>query len=183
MDYLKIIDKYYKEEDELRQLILLHSRMVADMSLTLGRRLLARGTDVDMRFVEEGAMLHDIGIFLCDAPSIHCHGTDPYIRHGVLGAELLRREGFPRHARICERHTGTGLTPDNIRRQHLPLPAEDMLPETIEEKLICYADKFYSKSGDPAVRKTRERAEASMARHGADSLARFRELEELLDPQ
>ncbi len=39
-------------------------------------------------------------------------------------------------ARICERHTGAGLTIDDIRRQALPLPLKDLLPETVEEKLV-----------------------------------------------
>jgi len=28
----------------------------------------------------------------------------------------------------------------------LPLPERDMIPQSLEEQLICYADKFYSKS-------------------------------------
>ena len=80
-------------------------------------------------------MLHDIGIFLCDAPGIACHGKEPYICHGRLGAELLRQAGYPRHARVCERHTGAGLTKAEIVAQHLPIPAQDFLPETLEERL------------------------------------------------
>ena len=59
-------------------------------------------------------MLHDIGIFKCDAAGIQCFGTEPYICHGRIGAELLRSEGFPRHARVCERHTGAGITKAQI---------------------------------------------------------------------
>mgnify|MGYP004420939777 CR=1 FL=1 len=57
----------------------------------------------------------------------------------------MRREGFPEIARVCERHTGTGLTDEVIKQRQLPLPAGDYRPETLEEQLICYADKFYSK--------------------------------------
>lgn len=123
--------------------------------------------------VEEAAMIHDIGICLTDAPSIGCFGKAPYIAHGVLGAELLRKEGYSgRLVRVAERHTGAGLTADDIRSQHLPLPERDMLPETMLEKLICYADKFYSKGGDLS-RKPFEAVRASMARHGQASLERF----------
>ena len=108
-------------------------------------------------------MLHDIGIFRCDAPGICCHGTEPYLRHGLIGGEIMRSEGFPRHARVCERHTGAGLTREEIINQDLPLPHQDFLPETLEEKLVCYADKFYSKS-HPDREKPFEQAKKSIAR-------------------
>lgn len=117
-------------------------------------------------------MLHDIGICRCDAPKIYCFGTEPYLRHGLIGAEMMRAEGFPRHARVCERHTGAGLTEKEIIEQDLPLPHRDFLPETLEEKLICYADKFYSKT-HPDREKSFEQAEKSIARFGKDGLERF----------
>ena len=118
-------------------------------------------------------MLHDIGIYLTDAPGIFCHGTEPYIRHGILGASLLRREGLPRHARVAERHTGTGLTAKRILADHLPLPPKDFLPETIEEQIICFADKFFSKSHLERVR-TPEQVLRSLERFGDDGLQRMR---------
>ena len=53
-----------------------------------------------------------------------------------------------------------------------------MLQVYIEEKLICYADKFYSKS-NPGKEKTIEKIRKSMARHGNDSLDRFDQLNSL----
>lgn len=176
MDYQSIIDKYYPDDNRLRGLLMRHSRDVADMALAIAGRHPELG--IDTRFVEEGAMLHDIGIFLTDAPDIFCTGKDPYIRHGIDGAELLRKEGFPRHARVCERHTGAGITLKDIDEQRLPLPRQDFLPETIEEKLICYADKFFSKSSPDKV-KTLEKAERSVAKHGEDGLLRFRLWEQM----
>ena len=61
-------------------------------------------------------MLHDIGIFLTHAPQIGCHGDKPYICHGYLGRELLEKEGFPRHAIVCETHVGVGLTIADIEK-------------------------------------------------------------------
>ncbi len=83
-------------------------------------------------------------------------------------------EGFDeRLARVAERHTGSGLTHDNIVAQGLPLPLDRCyMPQTVLERLICYADKFYSKSGD-MERLPLERVIASMERHGHDSLSRF----------
>ena len=144
MDYIKLIDKYYGNHPELRKILLTHSRQVADRAL----RIIDAHPEwnVDRQFVEEAAMLHDIGIIFCDAPKIHCHGSHKYIEHGYLGAELLRAEGLPRHASVAERHTGTGITVEQIEREELPIPERDYCPQSLEEKIICYADKFYSKS-------------------------------------
>ena len=125
-------------------------------------------------------MLHDIGIFKCDAAGIQCFGTEPYICHGRIGAELLRSEGFPRHARVCERHTGTGITKAQIIAQNLPLPQQDFLPETMEEKVICYADKFFSKTHIDRE-KTIEQAEKSLSKFGDEGVLRFREWEKCFD--
>lgn len=176
MDYRSIINRYYPDDNALRRLLMRHSRDVADMALDIAKR--HPELHIDLQFLEEGAMLHDIGVFLTDALGIHCHGKDPYIRHGIDGAELLRKEGYPRHARVCERHTGAGITRKQIEERGLPLPLQDFLPETVEEKLICYADKFYSKSR-PDIVKTVEEARRSVAKHGEDGLARFLEWERL----
>lgn len=121
-------------------------------------------------------MLHDIGIFKCDAAGIQCFGTEPYICHGRIGAELLRSEGFPRHARVCERHTGAGITKAQVIVQNLPLPQQDFLPETMEEKVICYADKFFSKTHLDRE-KMIEQAEKSLSKFGDEGVLRFREWE------
>lgn len=170
MEY-ELIDKYYARQPELKTLLLTHSENVARKAL----ECLARHSfdTIDADFVREAAMLHDIGIIHTDAPGILCHGTQPYICHGLEGRRMLEAEGLPRHALVCERHTGAGLTIADIEAQHLPLPLRDMCPQTLEEKLICYADKFFSKSGDPNEEKSLERVRKSMARHGADTLARF----------
>ena len=156
MDYISIINKYYPNDDELRQLLLKHSRQVADRCMQIVRK--HKELSVDVQFLEEAAMLHDIGIFKCDAPSIYCVGTEPYIKHGPIGGELLRVEGFPRHARVAERHTGTGLP--------------DYEPETLEEQIICYADKFYSKSSPDRVRTVAEAAQ-SLEKFGAAGVRKF----------
>lgn len=171
-----IIDKYYQPGTPLHQTLLIHSAKVRDKALECIRR---RSLEVDTDFVAEAAMLHDIGIFRCNAPDIYCTGELPYICHGIEGRKLLDKEGLPRHALVCERHTGAGLTVEDIRNQHLPLPLRDMTPQSLEEKLICYADKFYSKSGDIREEKSLERVIRSMERHGADTLRRFLDLHAL----
>ncbi len=172
----EIINKYYGEDGELRRILVVHSQSVAQKALQTVS--LHPELNLDRQFIEEAAMLHDIGIIRTDAPGIQCFGTEPYIRHGIIGAEMLRGEGMPRHARVCERHTGAGLSCEDIVNQNLPLPHRDFLPETLEEKLICYADKFFSKS-HPDREKPLEKVERSIAKFGGDGLARFREWEKI----
>ena len=119
-------------------------------------------------------MLHDIGIRWCNAPGIFCRGTEPYICHGVIGGKLLRELGFERHARICERHTGTGIDIEQIRLRQLPIPEADYHPETLEEKVICYADKFYSKSRPDCVLSVTE-VSRMLERFGEAGVKRFHE--------
>lgn len=170
MNPLGIIEKYYADNEPLRRLLIHHSRQVTDRALRIAKARPALGIDVE--FVAQAAMLHDIGVCLTDAPGIHCHGTAPYLMHGYLGAELMRREGRPDIARVCERHTGTGLTAEHIREHRLPLPEGDYRPQTTEEKLICYADKFYSKSRPERVRSITETA-ASLEKFGHEGVAVF----------
>lgn len=165
-----LFDKYYADNEPLRHILIVHSRSVADMALSVARNHPV--LQLDEAFLEEAAMLHDIGVFLTDAPGIHCFGHEPYIRHGLLGGELLRREGLPLHARVAERHTGTGLTAEAIVAQCLPLPPVDLVPETMEEQVICYADKFFSKTHLERVR-TPEQVLQSLQKFGTASVSRM----------
>ena len=175
---LSIIDSYYNAYPELKTLLLKHSESVCRKALEILARPENSGLELDRHLVETGALLHDIGIVKCNAPGILCYGSAPYIAHGVEGAKLLLAYGeahntdMEPYARICRRHTGSGLTAADIIAQKLPLPCEDYLPETPEEKLICLADKFFSKFGS-MQEKPFDRVRASMAKFGPESLARF----------
>ena len=178
MDYELIIYKYYRDNPELLSILMKHSKAVADKALAIADA--HPELCLDRQFLLEAAMVHDIGIIKTDAPDIECFGDEPYIRHGVLGAEMVRAEGSPRHAGVCERHTGAGLSLKEIEAQGLPLPHVDLLPETLEEKVICYADKFFSKTKLDRE-KTLEQAERSVAKHGGEGLRRFKEMEGLFE--
>ncbi len=171
MDYQSIIDKYYPSENELRRILLLHSHQVADRCLLIAKK--HPELRLDKEFLEEAAMLHDIGIFRCNAPSIQCFGTEPYICHGYIGGQILRDEGLVRHALVCERHTGTGLSREQIERQNLPLPLDRSYePDVMEEQVVCYADKFYSKSHIDHERSVVETAQ-SLEKFGPEGVRKF----------
>lgn len=179
VDVMEIIRYYYPVNTPLRQLLLKHSMQVREKACFLLDVCCPEDlrASVDRTVIENGAMLHDIGIGHCHAPSILCNGKEHYLCHGVIGGIMLRDydPALEVYARICERHTGSGLTSEDIRKQNLPLPVQDFLPETPEEKLICFADKFFSKSGD-MQEKSFDRVRESQAKFGDDALRRFDEL-------
>lgn len=175
IDTYSIIYRYYEQGSTLCNLLIKHSEQVAAMARQLAERLVAHHTPVDIDFVVEAAMLHDIGILGTDAPGIYCHGTKPYICHGVIGRSMLDEIGLFRHALVCERHTGTGLSKQEIEERNLPLPHRDLLPLSLEEKLVCYADKFFSKSHPERVR-TLDVARGKLEKYGLDTLKRFDEM-------
>jgi uncharacterized protein len=144
MNPIDIIKEYYDPESDAFRILVAHGKQVAQKALEAAT--MVSHLKPDRIFIEEAAMLHDIGIFLTSLPEIGCNGNQPYVCHGYLGREILEKKGFKRHALVCERHVGVGISAAEIKRYHLPMPVRDMLPKTIEEKLICYADKFFSKS-------------------------------------
>jgi len=144
MDPIKTIQKYYDKNSKLYAILIKHSKSVKNKAIEIAKKV--PEFKPDLEFIKEAAMLHDIGIYLTNAPKIECYGDKAYISHGVIGRTILEKEGYPKHALVCERHVGLGLTPKDIEKQKLPIPKRDMTPKTIEEEIICLADKFFSKS-------------------------------------
>ncbi|MCU4154931.1 HD domain-containing protein [Carboxylicivirga sp. A043] len=177
MNPLDIINNYYTEGSPLWVTLIEHSQAVRNKALDIVSN--HPELEADAQFVSEACMLHDIGIYLTNAPDLHCNGTYPYICHGYLGRELLEKEGYLKHALVCERHTGTGLSLVDIRKQHLPIPQRDMMPLSIEEQIICFADKFYSKSRALTKAKSIDKIIQSMRKHGEHQVKQFEEWCEL----
>lgn len=169
----EIIKLHYPIESERYHILTQHGEDVASLALEIANQYPELNLDKDLLY--SAALLHDIGIYLTDAPGIDCHGTEPYIKHGYLGAELLRALGLEAHARIAERHTGTGLSWQELCSKGIELPEGIYSPETAEEEVICYADKFYSKT-KLGQRKALDKVRQSLLRHGEESLARFEAL-------
>jgi uncharacterized protein len=143
VDYLEILRKYIGPESELYRIILIHSTLVTNKALKIAREL--NLSKESIQFIEEAGMLHDIGIIKTNAPEIFCFGKSRYITHGTEGAKILKSEGLEAHAEVAQRHTGVGLTIDDIEEQDLPLPKMNLEPRSIEEKVLCYTDTFFSK--------------------------------------
>lgn len=173
MDPLSIIKRFYTPGTDLYHLLVEHSRAVTRKSLEIAETLGDLNPDLD--FIKKAAMLHDIGICLTRADAIGCKGKAPYICHGYLGRKLLDKQGLPpEYGLVCERHTGAGITRENIVSSHLPLPERDMVPLNLEEKIICIADKYHSKSPGRSDKKiTTRQIIADLKNINADHAERF----------
>jgi len=109
--------------------VIAHCRAVARLAIKIGENCRVRGLSVNLELVEVGALLHDVGRALT-------HGVD----HAVIGAKIAESRGLPRSiTRIIARHMGAGITADEAKR--LGLPNMDLIPKTLEEKIVAYADK------------------------------------------
>jgi len=172
MESLSILQKYYDTSSLVYNILLEHSRSVTQKAVIIAQS--HPEWKADIPFIEQAGMLHDIGIFLTHAPSIGCFGEHQYIEHGYLGADLLRAEGYPRHALVCERHTGVGLSKREIIEKNLPLPHRDLIPISLEEQIICFADKFFSKSHNNKEFSIEE-VRLSLSKFGNNVLNRFDE--------
>jgi len=173
MNPLDIISKFYKPRSKAYKILVTHSTMVTEKALKIAQN--HKELLPDLVFIEEASMLHDIGIFKTNAPNLYCFGEYPYLCHGYLGCELLVQLGYPEHGLVCERHTGVGITIEEIIANKLPLPLRNYLPVSVEEQIICFSDKFFSKSGDLFQEKSVNEIRKSMQKFGNKNVARFNE--------
>jgi uncharacterized protein len=174
IDYFAIIHKYVPPDSPVYAAYLTHATLVTAKALRSARHLGL--SKAQQRFIEEAAMLHDIGVVRVK-PFLESKNGDapPYICHAPIGREMLEQEELPRHALVAERHVGVGLSKEDIIWQELPLPHRDMLPETLEEQIICWADLFFSKTPHTLWQEASiEDIEASLSRRGEHKAQIFR---------
>jgi len=111
-----------------------HCEEVAKLALEIASKLEKKGIKVDLKLVEAGALLHDIG-------RSKSHAVD----HGVVGAKMAELEGLPEAAvRIIKRHVGGGITSQEA--EQFGWPKDIYEPVTLEEKIVSYADKLIDQS-------------------------------------
>ena len=140
-----------------------HCERVAEVALRIAGELVGAGYEVDLGLVEAGALLHDLG-------RGRTHGVD----HGVVGGEMARELGLPAAVvRIVERHIGAGLPEGEA--VELGLPRGSYLPETLEEKIVTYADKLIEGGREVGFEVTLGKFEEELG-VGHPSLVRLRAL-------
>jgi uncharacterized protein len=114
-----------------------HSLKVSDKALDLAEKITKNS--INLELVEIGALLHDVG-------RSKTHG----FKHAIIGGKILRERGFPEElARICETHILGGLDKEEAKK--VGLPERDYLPLTLEEKIICLADKHIAGTKDVSI--------------------------------
>lgn len=128
---IKLLKKYSSSEDDFKK-VLRHCKSVSKVAVDIGKKV----KDVDLDFVKSASLLHDIGRFQSGLKG------KEVIKHGIIGADILRREGLYEHALVAERHLGAGISREEIEEQGLSLPLNDYIPISREEKIITHADNL-----------------------------------------
>ncbi len=122
---IKRIEKIYNRLNCNKD-IFIHCLKVAEVAVSIAKRI----GNVDIRRVLIGALLHDVG---------RCFENG--IKHGIVGAKIAKEFGFDEKIqRIIKTHIGAGIDKEEAIR--LGLPKDDYIPRSIEEKIVCYADKI-----------------------------------------
>jgi len=174
VDPLRIIEKYIEPGSKAYRILIAHSTAVKTLALKIADH--NPHLPINRNLLTQAAMLHDIGMIKTMSPDLGCFGDHPYVCHGYLGREILEQEGLNDVALFCERHTGTGISKEEIIRHKLPIPVRDMLPLSTEEQILCYADKFFSKSGkNLSEPKKLKKIYRNLSKYGEDKLKRFDE--------
>lgn len=172
MNPLEIITEFYEPGSESFQILVKHGQQVVNKAINVAKSV--PHLKPDLNFIREAAMLHDIGIFETNTPGLGCSGKHPYVCHGYLGRKILEKKGLSQHALVCERHVGIGITAEEIKFNNLPLPQRDMVPISIEEQIICFADKFFSKNGNMDINENSvEDILNTLRRYGPEKVIRF----------
>lgn len=112
--------------------VLRHAVAVESLAIAMADRAKQKALPVDVDLVARGALLHDIG-----------RSITQDVRHAALGADLLREDHYPEPlVHVVERHTGAGLLPTEAAG--LGLDGRNLVPETLEERIVAHADNLYS---------------------------------------
>jgi uncharacterized protein len=129
-----VLLKKYSTDKERFNIIYGHSKKVQEISLRIAKKVKKNYPKLNISFIKNASLLHDIGRFSC--PPLEKNS----IRHGIKGAEILRKEGLQKYAKFAERHIGAGISKKDIIEQKLDLPLKDYMPKSMEEKIISHAD-------------------------------------------
>ncbi len=172
-EYIEALHSKYAPCKSVYDLIVTHSNIVYDIAL----QLVSLGDlHLDMETLRIGVMLHDIGVHPLFDKKGQQRKNINYITHGVVGEEILIREGLPESIwRFASHHTGVGLSKDDIVNQKLPLPVADYMAETAEELLVMYADKFHSKTTPPYFNSF-DWYKHDIAKFGSDKVITFQQM-------
>jgi uncharacterized protein len=113
--------------------VISHCLAVSELSLELANQLRKKGLKINIQLVEVGAILHDIG-----------RSESPNVDHSVIGSQIAKSMNLPDPlVNIIKRHVGAGITEDEAKE--MGWPEDNYVPQTLEEKIVAYADKRIDK--------------------------------------
>lgn len=122
--------------------VIRHCRVVAGLAKEIAEECQKKGLTVNVDLVEIGALMHDIG-----------RSETHTVNHAIIGADLARSFGLPETVlSIIKRHVGGGISASEARK--LGWPEGIYVPQTLEEKIVCYSDKLIEGSHRVPFNKT-----------------------------
>lgn len=122
--------------------VIKHCKTVAKLAVKIAKSCEEKGMKIDLQLVEIGALLHDIG--RSKTHSVH---------HAVAGVKIAKSLGLSTPIiSIIKRHVGGGITAKTAKQ--LGWPKGVYIPQTLEEKIVAYADKLIEGSNRVPIEKT-----------------------------
>lgn len=158
----------FLHESRCSRNVIKHCEKVAELSVEIAKECKEKGINVDLKLVEIGALLHDIG--RSKTHSVH---------HAVVGAKIAKSFGLPEPVMlIIKRHVGGGITAKEAKM--LGWPKDIYVPQTMEEKIVSYADKLIEGSKRVPIERTIEKFRSESLPHS--SITKLQKLhKEMLD--
>lgn len=152
VERIQALHQKYANDNQSFELVFTHCKIVAEIAIDTVRR---NNLKVDERILTEACLLHDIGAYTLWMPKLQTFKDDGYQQHALIGASILQDEGYSSAVVSAVRtHVLMGLSAKEIAQQNWRLPYIDVEPQTIEGRLLCFADRFHSKHprfNDPKV--------------------------------
>lgn len=143
--------------------VIRHCETVTELAVEIAKACVEKGLNVNLGLVEIGALLHDIG--RAKTHSVH---------HAVVGAQIAKTLNLPKSIiKIIKRHVGGGITEDEAKK--LGWPKDVYIPQTLEEKIVAYADKLIEGSKKVPIEKTIEKLSKELP---PSAIARIQKLHE-----
>ena len=142
-----------------------HCEAVAELAVEMAECVNKKGLSVDANLVEIGALLHDIG-------RSKTHG----VSHGMVGSGIAASFGLSKSVQnVLKRHVGGGISTREAER--LGWPKDVYVPQTLEEKIVSYADKLVDNHNmkQVSIDVEIERLQAAGHKNGAERVRRLHE--------
>jgi uncharacterized protein len=143
--------------------VISHCIAVAGLAVETAGKLEGKGIKINIELVEAGALLHDLG-----------RSKNHTVNHVIIGAEIANSIGLPEPViKIIKRHVGAGITAEEA--QLLGWPKDTYTPQTLEEKVVSYADKLIDQSKKIPIETEIKRLQKENKKEAAERVRKLHE--------